>query len=162
MEKVIRNRSIVTYKDTHTTRKISSNDVEVELVCEELKVDYECYKNAALIGEPCTFVASIHNISKKPLRNCKVYFHFSDNLVPLITSVYINKKLYKKGDFRGGIYLGTLSSYECMNIAFVAKMFPSSNNQAFTQVLVSYNYYQDEMLIDKEKFSQLVSIKVLG
>ena len=49
-----------------------------------------------------------------------------------------------------------------MNIAFVAKMFPSSNNQAFTQVLVSYNYYQDEMLIDKEKFSQLVSIKVLG
>ena len=44
MDKLVKNRSIVTYKDFNKIRKISSNDVEVELLSHNLMVDYECFK----------------------------------------------------------------------------------------------------------------------
>lgn len=162
MDKLVKNRSIVTYKDFNKIRKISSNDVEVELLSHNLMVDYECFKNSAYAGEPCTFNLNIHNLGRKALVNTTVFFNFSENLIPIITSVYVNKRLYKKGDLRNGIYIGSLATYETINIVFMCKVFPSSSNQTFSQALVTYSFYDNEMLINLEQFSNLVSIKVLG
>jgi hypothetical protein len=162
MDKMVKNRSSVTYNDNNVVRKTSSNEVEIE-ISNDIIVNYECYKNTIFIGEPCNFYATIYNPNLTPLVEVKVFFNLSDNLPYVLTSLMMNNCHYKINDFYKGLYLDGLSSLQKINISFTAKAIPPfKSSNAFSQMIVSYCYYHNGSKICIDQQSNLVCIKIIG